>query len=123
MSDNPAGLRPGNQFREVGIFTDRGFGMQPPFGRAFDATCCFSSCFCLRVCSLRRFSNAVLLDWPILSDPFFARLDRHRLSSLGGSGLQSALTARSVHYEKEEGGPEHVPRRFYQRLPPRPPPP
>ncbi len=38
MSDNPAGLGPGNQFREVGIFTDRGFGMQPPFGRAFDAT-------------------------------------------------------------------------------------
>jgi len=31
-------MRPGKQSREVGIFTDRGFGMQPPFGGAFDAT-------------------------------------------------------------------------------------
>ncbi len=37
-SVNPAGLRPGNQSREVGIFTDRGFRMQSPFGGAFDAT-------------------------------------------------------------------------------------
>ena len=39
MSDNPAGLGPGNQFREVGIFTDRGFGDAAAVrGRAFDAT-------------------------------------------------------------------------------------
>ncbi len=68
--DNPAGLGPGNQFREVGIFTDRGFRMQPPFGGTFDAT--------LLLFQLLLFANlfsAALFqrrpsDWPILSDPF-----------------------------------------------------
>ncbi len=37
-SDNLAGLRAGNQFREVGILIDRKFRMQEPVRDALDAT-------------------------------------------------------------------------------------